>query len=115
MTNRDSSAEPPPRREVIREIAVFQGKLWVEGFKDVVLIPLSLAAALIDLLFRRPKGRGAFYAVMRLGDRFERWVNLYAPLDDGPDPAVDPSSRPGPPLEAEEGGDADDEPSAPRP
>jgi hypothetical protein len=96
--NAPPDAEPPSRTELIRDVVVFQVKLWVEGVKDVVLIPLSLGAVLVDVLFRRRRERCALYAVMRLGDRFERWVNLYGPLDDaasggpkepGPTPATD--------------------------
>ena len=96
MSEKEVGPEPTPRSEVLRDVLVFQVKLWVEGFKDVVLIPLSLGAALVDLLVRRRGGRGVLYAVMRLGDRFERWVDLYAPLDDGPAPRLDrpPPSAP---------------------
>ena len=70
------------RGQIIRDVLIFQVKLWLEGFKDVILMPLSLGAAFIDLLFRGGTGGGALYSVMRLGDRFERWVHLYAALDE---------------------------------
>ena len=96
-------AEPPPRTDLIRDVVVFQVKLWVEGVKDVALIPLSLGAVLVDLLFRRRKERCALYAVMRLGDRFERWVNLYAPLDNAPNGSLDaPRPTPAPDARGEE-------------
>lgn len=61
---------------------MFQVKLWLEGFKDVVLVPISLGAALIDLVFRGSGRRGTLYSVMKMGDRFERWVDLYGALDE---------------------------------
>jgi len=79
----DSSApeDAQSRKTIIRDVLIFQVKLWLEGFKDIVLMPLSLGAAVIDVFFRRENGRGALYSVMKLGDRFERWVHLYAALD----------------------------------
>lgn len=85
-----SSETPAPqdersRSKVVRDVIIFQAKLWLEGFKDFVLMPLSLGAAVIDFIF----GGATLYSVMRLGDRFERWVHLYAALEEpqtkGPD------------------------------
>lgn len=82
MSDEPSSRETPSRRKIVRDLVVFQVKLWLEGFKDFVLMPVSLGAALLDVLFRGTTGQGTLYAVMRLGDRFERWVNLYGSLDE---------------------------------
>lgn len=80
MSEEQPGKETRSRRGIIRDLLVFQVKVWVEGFKDVALVPLSLGAAFIDLLFGRKPGRGALYGVMRVGDRFERWINLYGPV-----------------------------------
>ncbi|MFB6098977.1 MAG: hypothetical protein ABEK84_07695 [Salinibacter sp.] len=69
-----ASEEPTSRTRIVRDVLIFQAKLWLEGFKDIVLMPLSLGAAVIAVLFRG-SGRDTLYAVMRLGDRFERWVH----------------------------------------
>ena len=68
--------DKPSRSEVVRDVVIFQAKLWLEGFKDVALVPLSFGAAALDFIF----GSSMLYAVMRLGDRFERWVHLYGAL-----------------------------------
>lgn len=81
MSTTNPVEERIDRTTVVRDVLIFQGKLWLEGFKDVVLIPLSLGAALIDLIFLRSRRGRALYGVMRFGDRFERWVNLYGALD----------------------------------
>jgi hypothetical protein len=63
---------------ILRDLLIFQIKLAMDGAKDIVLMPLSIAAAAFDLLFpgRRP---GRFlYAVMRLGERYDRWLCLFA-------------------------------------
>lgn len=76
-------AEPPTRTVLVRDLIVFQVKLWLDGLKDLVLAPLSLAALAIDLL------RGAsssdkmqFYRVLHLGERYDRWLNLYGAYTD---------------------------------
>ena len=74
--------QPYPRRRIARDLILFQAKLWIEGFKDVILVPLSLGAALLDLIFRRSRSRGALHSIMRSGNRFERWIDLYGGLHD---------------------------------
>lgn len=78
MTSTNVPETRPSRSKTVRHLLIFQVKLWLEGFKDVVLMPLSFGAALIDLVFRG----GAMYSVMRMGARFERWVHLYGALED---------------------------------
>lgn len=82
MPDATSSDDTPSRRKIVRDVLIFELKLWLEGFKDVALMPLSLGAAVIDLLLPNKVGRGALYSVMKLGDRFERWVDLYAALEE---------------------------------
>ena len=75
---RKSSLPVVTRKVTFRDFVVFQVKLAVDGAKDLVLINLSVIAILIDLLSggrRRPR---RFYAVMRLGQRFDRWLRLYS-------------------------------------
>ncbi|WP_103030039.1 hypothetical protein [Salinibacter altiplanensis] len=71
-----ASPDTPSRSKIIRDAVIFQAKLWLEGFKDVLLVPLSFGAAVLDCVF----GSSTLYAVMKLGDRFERWVHLYGAL-----------------------------------
>jgi hypothetical protein len=82
MSDTQPGAPSESRDTILRDVLVFQVKLWLEGFKDVVLMPLSLGAALVDLIFRRSTKRGTLYSVMELGDRFERWVDLYGALEE---------------------------------
>lgn len=75
-----TSEKSRSRPKIIRDVLIFQAKLWLEGFKDIALMPLSGGAAVIDFIF----GSSTLYAVMRLGDRFERWIHLYAALEEDP-------------------------------
>jgi hypothetical protein len=66
-----------PRIELIRETAVLQLKLLVDGLRDAILIPVSLGAALIGLFRGGPDCSREFYRVLKMGRRSERWINLF--------------------------------------
>ncbi|MBI4545859.1 MAG: hypothetical protein HY703_11735 [Gemmatimonadetes bacterium] len=102
-----ASAPPHPaayvsKRVLLRDLLVFQGKLWADGFKDFILAGFALGAGLLDVLFgpdlRRiahglsgrngrnmdsadaygPQQEGyMLYRVLRFGKRFDLWLNLY--------------------------------------
>lgn len=65
---------------LLRDLIIFQVKLLLDGLKDIVLSPLSIAAVLWDMVPSRnsPRGR-AFYQVLKVGERFDLWLNLYNP------------------------------------
>jgi len=59
------------------DLGVFELKLAIDGLKDIVLAPLAVAAVLADMVMPE-KSRGIFLrAVIRIGERFEAWLNLY--------------------------------------
>jgi hypothetical protein len=66
-----------PRAELIREAAVLQIKLIADGFRDALLIPVSLGAALIGLLRGGDQADREYRRVIKLGRRSERWINLF--------------------------------------
>jgi hypothetical protein len=76
MVKRRSGRIRAPRKVVVRDFAIFQLKLLLDGFKDVALSALSLGALVIDLLAgggRRPR---VFYSVLAISERFDLWLNL---------------------------------------
>lgn len=65
---------------LLRDLIIFQVKLLLDGLKDIVLSPLSIAAVLWDLVPSRNAPRGkAFYQILKVGERFDLWLNLYNP------------------------------------
>jgi hypothetical protein len=62
---------------ILRDLAIFQVKLAMDGVKDIVFMPLSIMAAALDLVLpgRRPGHR--FYRVLRAGEKFDGWLNLF--------------------------------------
>ena len=63
---------------VLRDLAVFQVKLIVDGLSDLVMIWISIGAAALDLLAPSGHKGRRFYAAMRAAERFDRWLNLYS-------------------------------------
>ena len=63
-----------------RDVLVFQFKLLADGFRDMVLIPASLIAGAMGLLFHRDNPSEPFYKVLALGKRSEYWINLFGSL-----------------------------------
>lgn len=69
------------RSVLVRDFLIFWLKLWLDSFKDFVLIQISIVAVIIDFIFG---GRARlFYWVMRLGERFDLWLNLHGALAEG--------------------------------
>lgn len=73
------------RWRLAHDVFVFQVKLGLEAVLDLALIPVSLAAAALDLLlgnWRRPR---FFHAVLQFGKRCEAWIDLWgvAPRTEG--------------------------------
>ena len=71
------NASRSPRVELVREAAVLQLKLLVDGLRDAILIPISLVAALIGLIRGGPDCDREYRRVIKLGRRSERWINLF--------------------------------------
>jgi hypothetical protein len=66
-----------PRFDLIRDTAVLQLKLVADGFRDAMLIPISIVAAFIGLLRGGQDCDREFRRVIELGRRSERWINLF--------------------------------------
>ena len=67
----------PMTRVSVRDFAIFQLKLLIDGAKDGAVFAMSFAAFGIDLVFRRHGRRRIFYKLMRVSERFDLWLNLH--------------------------------------
>ena len=79
----------PDRWTLIRDVAVLQVKLIVDGLRDFILVPISLVAGLISLFSAGDPAGNEFYRLLRIGRRTERWINLFGAADRVPDCAPD--------------------------
>jgi len=67
----------PDRWTLIRDVAVFQIKLLFDGFRDLLLLPISLITGIVSLVKGGRKPSSEFYDLLRIGRRSERWINLF--------------------------------------
>lgn len=72
---------PTPVVILVRDLCVFQVKLFLDGVKDIVLSPGAFWVGLLDILLNRSTRGSWFYKLLQLGERFERWLNLFEASD----------------------------------
>ena len=85
----------PSRWELARDAVVLQGKLFVDGIRDMLLMPISLFAALLDILGVGKRAGRQFYDVILLGRQTEKWINLFGAAEHLLPPAYHDRSREG--------------------
>ena len=73
--------EAATRWELIRDALVLQIKLAVDALRDLVVSPVSLVAAAIDLVRGGERPGDLFYAVLAAGRRSEEIINLFGEAD----------------------------------
>ena len=72
MNNNSNASVPgtlPDRWTLIRDILVLQLKLILDGFRDLVLVPISLIVGTISLLKPGNATGSEFYELLRPGRR----------------------------------------------
>jgi len=72
-----SETNPSKRNALVRNTVVFQLKLMADGLRDLVLLPISLIAALIGLLRGGDEPEREFNQVLQIGRDSEQWINLF--------------------------------------
>ena len=80
----------PPVWTLVRDIAVLQVKLLVDGLRDLLLVPASLIAGIISLA-KTTDGRpgSEFYSLVSVGKQSERWINLFGAMRNAPPEVVE--------------------------
>jgi hypothetical protein len=82
------STSPPPdpneRWKFVRDVAVFQLKMFLDNVRDFFLMPVSLIAALIDLVVRGEREGALFYRVLRWGAHSEDVIDVYSAIEHHP-------------------------------
>jgi hypothetical protein len=71
----------PNRWTLIRDVLVFQVKLAVDGFRDLIMMPISLGVAVLDLFQVGPRAGRQFYDLLKVGRQTEHWINLFGATD----------------------------------
>jgi len=66
----------PDRWALIRDALVFQLKLAVDGLRDLIMMPVSIGVAVLDLLGAGPRAGRQFYDLLRFGRKTDEWIDL---------------------------------------
>ena len=66
------------RSVTLRDFAIFQVKLILDGMKDFAAVWLSTGALILDFIAGRGKRPRLFYSVVRMSERFDKWINLHS-------------------------------------
>jgi len=79
------------RWKFFRDVLVFQFKMFLDNVRDFALMPVSLLAALIDLIFKGKRHGSLFYQVLRWGAHSEEVINVYSAIETQERPRVNPN------------------------
>ena len=80
MNSEDNEASEPKRvsrGQLVGDTVVFQIKLAIDGLRDLLLIPVSMIAAIISFVKPGPGVGSEFYDVVAFGKDTERQINLF--------------------------------------
>jgi len=82
-TPSEPSPPTPPhdRWAFFRDVVVFQLKLLLDNIKGFALQPVSLVAAIIDLVVKGKREGTCFYKVLEWGVHTERVIDVYSALE----------------------------------
>jgi hypothetical protein len=90
QANKTTQPQQEPTWTLVRDIAVLQVKLIVDGLRDFVLVPASLIAGIISLANRKDGRPGPeFYSLVNMGRQSERWINLFGAMRNAPPEVVE--------------------------
>jgi hypothetical protein len=71
---------PHPRWRIVRDVAVLQLKLFIGNVHNLLLMPVCLFAAAIDILFKNRRDEALLYKTLAWARHFEERIGLYSSL-----------------------------------
>ena len=81
----DAQTDGPDRWTLLRDLAVLQVKLVVDGLRDLILVPASLIAGIVSLASGEDGKPGPqFYHLLGVGKDSEHWIDLFGALRNAP-------------------------------
>ena len=69
------------RSEVIHDTLVLQLKLIVDGFRDLLLMPLVIIASIYGLIVHKSNPGRYLYRLLSYGKASEKWIGLFDEAD----------------------------------
>ena len=73
-----SNIDPHSRWKFIRDVAVFQFKLFLNNVHNFVQIPLTLVVALVDVVFKTEPEGARFYKLLEYGRTIDDSIDIYS-------------------------------------
>jgi hypothetical protein len=71
------NTDPHARWKFIRDVGVFQFKLFLNNVHNFVQIPLTLVVAVVDLIFKTEPEGGRFYKLLEYGRTIDDSIDIY--------------------------------------
>jgi hypothetical protein len=76
--NSEQSDQKATRNQLIRDVLLLQVKLLIGAARDLAVVPVTLAAALLDLILSKSQPPRFFHHVLRLGERSDEWIDVWS-------------------------------------
>ena len=76
--NSEQSDQKATRNQLIRDVLLLQVKLLIGAARDLAVVPVTLAAALLDLILSKSQSPRFFHHVLRLGERSDEWIDVWS-------------------------------------
>ena len=73
-----SNINPHARWKFIRDVAVFQLKLFLNNLHNFVQLPLTLVVAVVDLVFKTEPEGARFYKLLQYGRTIDDSIDIYS-------------------------------------
>ncbi len=82
----EEAQQPSDAWTLVRDVAVLQVKLLIDGLRDLILIPAALIVGIVSLIkIKHGEPGPQFYRLLALGKRSEHWINLFGALKNSPE------------------------------
>ena len=65
------------RWSLFTDTLIFQVKLGMDAIRDLLLSPVSILFAVIDLFIHSSHKHSLFYNLMKIGHKSDTWINLF--------------------------------------
>ncbi|MDB5986325.1 MAG: hypothetical protein JWR16_1378 [Nevskia sp.] len=75
-----STPDADQRWQFIRDVVIVQMKLVLGNLQNLLTVPISIGAALLDLLFKRGRHGARFYKVLELSRTLDEAINVYGTI-----------------------------------
>jgi len=73
-----NSEQKATRNQLIRDVLLLQVKLLIGAARDLAVVPVTLAAALLDLILSKSQAPRFFHQVLRMGERSDQWIDVWS-------------------------------------